>query len=742
MRMHIRTLANHTERESRLLRFAGEIQDISTAAESRDAFEAANKNPALKQVLDIYDNPLMRSKHPILRNAVDRSYFIALLLDKTVSTAVPPKSYKETVRADIRNPILPTGMFPDVVVPGGGVPPVANAVDVGNRANAFMSKENFAKLSSNPSAMAQAGQAYLNQLAAYQPKWNAGQVPTPQEQLLVDTVVDYYAFCRTSLNKILEDNHILVPEEQRAGSYLSAGLERAEYFQLLSLMWDGKATDIAAAATKGTEALRTFIGIPANVASTKRANEIYTDRSFRELGPNETLNRFGVTLGPSLTFDYHAARAGKDAIPSAQTWIARPDHAIAFLDGRLPKTEGNAKFLTALRGLQEGKLADPANPDPNVIKPDDVRSMLALVAQSCMEYEQVVNRSKDERDKMIASGKLGLDGKLEQGGKDLWKFMLDFQKHPIASGILWLGAAFAAKIAWDALTKPSSRIMRWIFLAAMGGTGLALYQQHKTGRSWFSDLTKSTTDYMEKDKAKPVEKQVFVNYWRQQLKLDSNKTQSESVIASLQDQPVSLVVKWYEDYRTGQTKTLPPEFGTKYRAMFGEMDSKERAKVFYEFLTKFFEDRGDYVLKHHMDGMYNQPGTAVKDTAQLGYEYMRDKYVNQIVYEVIATNFLEHFKIELGGGTPLVIEAADLNLGAGNILERPDVKALMTANPKAYAMLERFLAEYRPVGKVRDSANWNMMHVFYHESDPEILRRMGQDEAAGPLEKMRAAAGI
>ncbi len=724
--------------ESRLVRFKNlEVQPLSSAAETMEAAETVQKNPALNKLLSTFDTPLARSRHEVLRDPVQRGYFFSLLLHHDIKPDVA--NYRDATKADIINPAFPLGMV-------GGVDGVdiTDNDQVGGRLSGFMAKERLDELDPGPGT-AEKGKRYMERVALAKTEWDNDKPIS--DKLVIDAVVDYYVFCRNSLNQILEQNHILVPEKQRVGSGLANGIDRDEYLALLTMVWDGKAALVAEAAQKGSPALKDLCPTQAGV---KRTEEIYADRSFREMGPAETLDRFGVTLGPTLTFDYFQARIGKDAIPSAQTWVARPDHAIAFLDARLPKTGKNTEFMTALRWLQNDKLAKPDG-----MEVDDVRAMLSLIAQSCMEYEQVATRSQQQRERLIVDAKFGVDSKVEKGAWDVWKFMIDFQKHPVASGALWLSAIIAVNEIRSLFGGGTRRITRLAFLAAMGGAGYAMYQKRKTGTSWFEDLTKNVTDFKNKDKQKPVEQQTMVNNWTTQLKLEdnwftdnhpfANKKHAEAVLATLEDQPVALVMDWFEQTRQAKREgaPLPPfpaEFNGKYRAMFGDMPSKQRAQLFYGVLERFFEERGDYVLKHHLDGMYGKNG--VKDSVQMGFDYMKDKYVNQIVYEVVATNFLERFQVILDKKPGTAIDARGLNLNDANILEREDVKALQKERPEVYAVLEKFLAEYRPVGKVRDSANWDMMHVFYHEADPEILRRMGQDAPAGWLEQMRDATGI
>jgi len=728
--------ANPLERESRLAYFAHPETPMSQAAETMNAGAEVQKNPVLKQYLAIFDDPLVRSRHPVLLKPVDRGYFYSLLLNQ----GIDPKlvDYKKAKKENITNPVLPLGMIDPAIM--------MDSDKVGARVNGFMDKDNLTKLGSTQGTLTRGGN-FMKLLVAAKKEWDVGK--SPSDPLVVDAVVDYYVFCRTSLDATLKANGVLVPKEQRIGVGFGDNLRRDEYLALLTLTWNGKGAGVVTAAKTRTAGLRALIG--GRDVQVKRTLDIYSDRSFREVGPSDTLDRFGVTLGPSLTSDYFRAFTGKEPIPSAQTWTTRPDHALKFLQLRLPKTPGNQQFLKGLEwhvGMLS--LLPEGTPQPSAIvgvEADDIKAMLALVSQSCMECEQVATRSQEQREKLMVSSGLKLDKTIEGVGSEMWKTMLDFRQNPVLSGAMWITAAIAMKMAWDTMTAPRARWSRWLFLTAAGGAVYGMYQQKKTGKAWWDDLMKNSSDYMNKDKQKPVEEQTFVNYWTQKLKLEDNwlttnhpgakKNHADAVIATLQEQPVSLVMDWYEKYRTKQTTTLPQEFSGKQRRMFGEMDAKARAKLFHGVLTEFFKERGEYVLEHHMDSMYAPTG--VSDPVALGYDYMKDKYVKNVIYEVIATNFLEQFQITIDTQNPTNINVAGINLNDANILEHDDIKALQTKNPKAYMLLVRFLAEYSPVVREQKSYNWEMMWVFYQEADPEILRRMGQDEPARMLEKTRDA---
>ena len=179
---------------------------------------------------------------------------------------------------------------------------------------------------------------------------------------------------------------------------------------------------------------------------------------------------------------------------------------------------------------------------------------------------------------------------------------------------------------------------------------------------------------------------------------------------------------------TGKLPPLPPDFNGKQRRMYGELAKGDRANLFYNTLDKFFEERGQYVLDHHMDTMYTAGGTRAFEKSQLGLAYIRDKYDSRILYDVVTTQFKEKFEIAMEMAD-VKIDAEGLNLRDKEILNRPDIAALRE-NPKTnkvYLMLEKFLLEFRPYEQVLDTNTWSMMDVLFQEADPEILRNMGRD---------------
>lgn len=759
--------ANILERESRLLRFGNMEIPQTQAAERLQASRESLNNPDIAKAMALYDNPEFRARHPVLQNPLDRGYFYALLVNQTLD---PGADYKTATRANL-HPADPRG----VVDPIDPADPLSLEA-AGKRLLEFSNSKRLTTLDpAGPVAGPRAvGTAFNQKRDAAIDDWNVDQ--PLKDTVALDATVDYYVNCRAKLDAVLKKHNIYVPQEQsidpgllfrrmgKTGPVTDQNLQRDEYLALLTRVWNDNAVleELDTLAPKTPDAVREKFVTPPD-ADAQRTTEIYGERAFEELGPSETLDRFGVTLGPQLQAKYVEARKANPDFQAADIWAIQPVHALTFLDQQLPKTEGNQKFLKGLSSY-----VDPSKPMPeeldvagNKVKMDDkdVKAMLSLVSEACLEYETVVQRSNAQRERFMVSRGINLDGTLEKTGADVWKFMLDFRKHPMASGILWLGAAAAAKITWDMLTAPRARWSRWLFMGAMGAVGYGLYQKHKTGSSWFDQFKKKVDDFTEADKRKSPEEQTFANYWTDKLGLRdqlfannhpfAKKNHAEAVFVTLQDQDVHSTLKWYNEARMnkGQGQKLPdlppgfnvnPKTNKRYREMFGEMKKDERAGLFYDVLERFFEERGQYVVDHHMEDMYTKGGAL--NLAQVGFAYIRDKYDSQMMYEVVATQFYEKYRIEFEatGGAKITVE--DFN--NPNILNDPRILDLKKAKPEAYVEFKKILEGFRPVTQTLDTANWDMMTMMFQESNHEILRRNSREAAALRKEMDDEVAGL
>lgn len=688
--------------EHRLLRF-NHAESQANAAEIVAGHEGIAKHPQWNKLLTMYDDPMFLRAHPELTDPVERGYFRTMLLQFSVPQDVDVAAAKpeDIVR-------VPYGI--DMTDPR---PTMTGIVE-----------------------------------------------PDP---LVLDSIVDHYIHSRKTLDELLQKHGVLIPEKQSVDLGLGNNLQREDYVVLLAKAWNGQIADIEAVIARqpdhATAALKQYIHD--NVAADGdeillRTHRLYAEQALEQLGPTDTLRRLGVILGPVTYQAYLDGRAlEKDAIPSASTWAARPDHALAFLDGKLPASDGNERFLNALRWYvgRIGGAPDAPADLPMDVDERDVKAMLTLVAQSLQERETAHDSVQWGTHKLIMSRGINLDVGIENRAENLWKFMLDFKKHKIASGALWLAAAGAAALAWQFLTKPRNMIEKSMFFLAAGTVGYGLYQQHTKGEAWWDDALSSFNDWWKGEKEKQPEEQTLPAHWVEKLQLGdhwlmdnfpgSKKNHAEAVLASLSEQKIAPTFDWFEEMRAWEknpdASSMPrmPALPSKHRRMFGEMPSKERSLLYFGVLKEFFRDRGEYVREHHMQGMYQ---SALSDDVSLGFEYMRDKYDRGIIYEVIATQFKEQFQVVLDGDPPVRIDAHGLNLNDTDILNRPDVLALKTSKPAAYAMLEKFLAEFRPVRVERDTGSWEMITMFHGEADPEILRRIGRDGArvAGDLYAIRA----
>jgi len=729
------------EREARLVRFAGIDIPQARAAETLEDAREWKRNPDVNAALALYERPMMLTKHPVLQNPVDRAYFYSLLLHESLDPAVA--SYKDVNRGNV-HPTLPRGVVDSV----DSIP--FDAKNVGDHVARFLPGKFLDDLDSkhDPESM---GKKFADRVVSARESWQKSQEISVESS--IDATVHYYEHCRKQLDDVLRKNGVFIPNEQtidpglthHVGDTVVKHLRRAEYFQLLVIVWEKGIGAIQEKEPLTAESLRAeLLSDPDD--NLKRAGRMYAERSFEELGPNDTLERFGVTLGPKIKMKYFEQRQSEKPIEPADVWISQPMHALAFLDQSLPNTEGNRSFLQGLRAYAEGS----SETYPKGVNEQDIKTLLALVVESCKEYEVVASRSRVQRQKFLAGRGLNLDSTLEKGGMDVWKFMIDVRKHPIASGTMWLAAFVAVNSMRDMVGRGAPCILRWLFLTSLGAAGYGLYQQHKTGKAWWDDLKKSSNDFMESDRQKSPEEQTFANYWTDRLQLrdglvdnvTNKRNHAEAVFAALQEMPVKEVFTWYEQARVsklrdGTLPALPLSFGGRNRRMFGEMQSKDRGSLVYGVLEKFFENRGQYVLDPRLESMYTGGGTSVIEKSQLGFSYLRDKYESRINYEVVTTSFFVKLQAQFGED---VLDIEGIDLFEKGVLDDPRLVRLKDVKPEAYVAVQKFVREIQPHVEEVDTANWSMMDVLFQEADPEILRAMGREatKPADVLERMKS----
>ncbi len=743
--------------ERRLIHF-NHAEEQGQAAEIVAGHEEIAKHPDWKKLLAMYDDPMFLRAHRELTDPVERGYFRTILLqfsvpqDVDVATANPE---------DIAR--LPHGIVdPALLEPG-------KEAELGEALKEFLPDSQQKELASDLDSAAM-GTEYVRRLHRQPLTMERGGT---SDGAILESTLSYYKHCRATLDELLQEHGILIPETQSVDLGLGNNLQREDYVVLLAKVWNGGIDDlkrlIESQSDHPTVALKQYIhdSVAADGDDVLlRTHRLYAEQSLEQLGPTETLRRLGVMLGADTYMAYQQGRSlGADAIPSASTWMARPDHALAFLDGKLPNfaqakllpSDGNERFLDALRWYvaELGGSADAPADLPSGMNVADVKAMIGLVSTSLLERENANDEVQRGTQKMIVSRGLNVDTAIEKGGMNLWKFMWDFKKHPLASGVLFAAAAGSIAVLWNILTAPRRGWTKFGALLAAGGLGYGLYQQHTKGEAWWNDAIQSFDKWWSGERGKQPEEQTLPAHWVEKLHLDdhwltsnfpwSKKNHAEAVIASLSEQQIAPTLHWFGDMYAWEKRpdgSMPPmpSLPSKHRRMFGEMPSKERSLLYFGVLKEFFRDRGAYVREHHMDGMYKN--AAIDDVA-LGFEYMRDKYDRGLIYEVIATQFKEQFQVVLDGDPPARIDAQGLNLNETDILNRPDVLALRSSKPAAYAMLEKFLAEFRPVRVERDTGTWTMASVFFAEADPEILRRIGRDgaRAASNLDVLQNSAG-
>src|SRR3989338_7075851 len=315
---HTFSSAFSLERERRLCRFA----DMNQANESLRGLKAQRENKDLKAARDLFDNSIMRREYPELdaKHPLDRSYFQSLLLEGAVpeEKSLPDVNRKEI---DVIDP-LDLLKLPDD--------------QLGAWLIARMPKKMIQAIdpSEDPTRV---GQHFKDRVLRSQEDWlHEGKIRDP---LVLSVTLEHYRKTREELDGVLREHSIRVPDKK--GDVASLGdrnLTRREYLSLLKLLWrdEIKLEEIAIAARVNVESLRTFTGTHAD--ATKRVEEMYTNITYEELGPKETLKGFGIGISPDTRRAYLNLIQGKpadfrEALPDARATASIAPTSLMFVPG-------------------------------------------------------------------------------------------------------------------------------------------------------------------------------------------------------------------------------------------------------------------------------------------------------------------------------------------------------------------------------------------------------------------------
>ncbi len=619
------------------------------------------------------------------------------------------------------------------------------------------------------------GAAYKQRLFDLKNAWlkhpNSNPVAAESAQL----VVVHYLNNKTKLEAMLQAKRIVSPAEKENVIDVQRGnLTKSEYRGLLLLMWQGKEADVQMMVDRGLDGIRRGLGVT-HKAQTARVDSIANDLSVGPQNPGETLNRFGVMIGPIVLRDYMLMRTGalvgKTNTPSdsAATWIDHPDRAYEFLLSRLVATPANAEFLRSLRYHLVLTDAERKSEVPSAMpkmSADDTKITLSLLVQQLMRRENIIETSS--RDREVMRKDEGWDGKIEKHVAGAWDYIKNVSEHPVGSVALGIIGFLAVRSIWKMMfggggahghghdgehKKEGGGFWKGVGLLALGAVGVNMYMKHTTGTSpvdqlgqWMKSpekfdpairlgkeipgLKNVTTTFEEwwkanQDKKEPG-KATLISYWHEQLQVgatdDLREPDAEKTLALLQDRRVDEVLPWYErmDLAMRDPSKERPDFPFSIRnkkKFFGDMKQSQISEVFYFTMKRFFANRGKSLAR---DPMFKGKG-AVAGDAERGLAYIRMRYMNIKEYKVLMENTLKITKIEVNGKecdlSKIPITEKDFTTPS-----HPDLIALKKLlKPDDYAKVLLGALMYKQMTAEDKTHQWTMSQVFLSEADPELL---------------------
>jgi len=217
---------------------------------------------------------------------------------------------------------------------------------------------------------------------------------------------------------------------------------------------------------------------------------------------------------------------------------------------------------------------------------------------------------------------------------------------------MWLTAAFIAIGTWRFLRSKHKHFTNILFLGAIGGAAIGLYQQHKGDPAWWESLWGKVQDWRKAEKVKTPQEQTIVNYWTtvvdteemrnaNEKEVDVSSQQVQETFAGLGDQSIACVLDWYMAVNAwkfrGQSGNAPPPTAKLNLAMLrrypalSKLDQRDMTLKVYEVIRRFFVDRGRKVQSMRMD--FRAPGlTGASTEESIGFAYITDKYRSTMSY--------------------------------------------------------------------------------------------------------------
>lgn len=775
-KLHCRERKNVQIGERRLLGFSPtQPESMDNLQETVQAHEQIEKNPHIKKVLALYDNPIVRSRFGDLLSSQSygKPYLLTLIADGVLDKGTVPADFDyRTLSVTDIDPADPFNIV--------GNPP-KTADQLGQFLLTIELPEPLlAQIHPNwrtdPVGL---GTNYLQILSEGRAAWrDPNRDINSESQLFVDVSLHYFKFIEKTTNERLEQIGVRKPTlsmEHGLASQIDPLIEESmltkeEYLLLLR----SGAKQGHAFPYRDVVQLRGAIDPQ---PEDKRTRKVFTDMSVTKFGPTETLKRFGIELGPYLKQEYADARMGierdstgvehpplgRPYVASASEWRRNPTLAFDFLTNHLPTgiDSPNKVFLDSLEWyyvLKEDEDNPRGKPDPLLDKAD-VEAGLYLIVQSLMDYEG--RFSETSRQRKDLKSEISTGQKLENFMGNAWEYMNDFSSHPLGSALAWLAAIQAARIVWQNFFGPGKTKV-WK-LALLGGAALAMYQQNQNGRSflnWFGD---KYDNWMGNEKLKNGNERTLPNYWVRELKNikgepgfydDLTPDKERACLAMIGEAPVNTMIDWYEQWGVwrnnpkGKKPEMPLQYG-KYRNLFGQSANREQmGNYLYLTMHKFFVHRGQEVRAAQLP--FNTPAGMSEDEG-LGFAYVKEKYMNHLFYRKLVEDMGIPKNLEIGDldviewkdedGAPISKEQAK-ELYPEFYEKYEEMMLLSEEELRRHLLAMRYLMRlYKTETMGSPTKAYPFDHVFFMEGNPERMAKVDAEnaEAAGFLGRMGAS---
>jgi|GEM_PF-2665807 len=713
MNTHIHnTTASFSLREARLC--GRQVESVGQLQETMEGDKELRNNPHLRAALERY-NKLIAVKYdkefPV--NSPERSFVLSMLLHYMTADAKgeAPNSYKDFTRGGIHlsDPFKRK---------------TALLVNLGNATLAGDEKKKV----ENQKEIAEIDKATTD--------WNGDKYV---DDAVLQKTIDVYLGWKRPLDALLKSKNVRIPQnEALEGPGGRSVLSRDQYFSLLLIVSEGGLQDIEKELQKGndpTASILAFLEQKPVKEQVEPAQKAYRKLTINERGPAEALANFGIQLGPIVRARYFAVRNGTAKSPhlvageSAASWEKDPWKAYLFLTEKESGVDAslgpNIQFLDAFKyyfdpATQNEPKAAEYGPKGKEMSKEDVIAGLRLIIRTLSEQDAVLTASAQARNAL--RNDKDITQKIEDIGGKTWEYIKEYRDHPIGSALIAIGGFLILRGLWRFLKKEHYNITNYAVLAGFAGLSVGLLQKNMTGKAWWESAGNKMKRWMGKEGDIDREDATMANYWtKMELKIDDQ--QKTNCMLLMEKQSASTVMDWYARYSqsnhskgAGDNTPLGPglqfPFPKGQEALrfknFGNSSDARVSRLMYETLRAFFVNRGQAAVQSNL---WDDPGENEEARASIGYSYIRQKYLT-------ATPF-----------TRLLSTGTTTTYGTPPILARTTVRGGIptgsTVSLGPSSVRGPAVAVEQPV----NYADASMWQIFYLESNPEMISRMGKQGA-------------